>query len=287
DAPMSPRTLPLVLLLAAGLPSCDDGPTPSEPAKPEATKTEAAKPEPAKPEPAKPEPTKPELAKPEPEPAKPEPAKPPGFWVEHSCRLHAAYVDVTVSVEFDEIGQREVVNHTRKMFAVHCAQCVGEALDYEGCKENSWSCQATRLDLDALDRGEPLRGDALSSGWSVKPVEQPKQLREEIDWTLAHLDDPERFIGMRRSGVLEDYRALARRIQAMIPTLEATPTKSAMGFSDERKSVLLELEGSYSGILSIQDGMVRLLTKSPLALGEASCTGTHGPHEVSPGAGAP
>ncbi|MEM9457330.1 MAG: hypothetical protein AAGF11_24335 [Myxococcota bacterium] len=88
---------------------------------------------------------------------------------------------------------------------------------------------------------------------------------------------------MRKSGTLEDARDLARRIKDLLPSVRDSPVKSAMQFTDTRSSILIDIQGNYRGVLSVQDDMIRLLTYEPLALGEARCTGTFGPSKAATG----
>ncbi len=156
----------------------------------------------------------------------------------------------------------------REFIRLVCDQCVGEIHSHGDCEEYSWSCHSTRLDLTQTDRGEPMQGSDVAV-WSSTPREDAQPLLRGIEQFLEHVEAPDRY------GYLDKDRArgLAQRIKSEIPSLEGSPV-GEFPPGETRRSVLFEVP---EGIVSVKDGTIRVLTSSPLGLGQAPCEGVHGP----------
>jgi hypothetical protein len=203
-----------------------------------------------------------------------------GVEVEHFCKLEWDRIQVSAAIEIEQIDFTDdnATGTFRKFFDINCVQCVGELPLHEECEEYSWQCENTRLDLSELDYGEPMRGTAFSSSWHVRPIEDANELAEEIDGTLERIDDPTRHVGMKAEE-RDRVRDLAQRIKALLPGLTGSTTGRSARDS-ERSSVFLELKGWNRGILSVQDGTIRLMLHTPLGLGIAPCEGVHRPGDA-------
>lgn len=273
-------SLSLLTIFASCDPAADDASKTAASTPPPTLEAEAPAAPPSEPTKAPP-PKPPPATEAEPDPPPSVPAERPserGLEVEHRCDLGHQHIELTVAMEIEQMSIADPHETLRVAFDVACVQCVREVELHEDCKPDSWICeQHTRFDLTDLDRGEPLRAGALSSGWHVQPIERPRELNKEIDWLLDHIDDPERYVHMRKTGELEELRALATRIQAQLSSLESSPVRRELKHDEERTSALLEIQGNYRGVLSIADGTVRMLSYQPVGYGEASCEGVHGP----------